>query len=104
VMPKVEVRYLSATSIGMFEQTAAGYGEIWYDLGGRRTMSRVTTAEGVLESIYSLANVTPPAESDEGVFRGHPLAVPAKGAGTLFYGVWPGLFLGGAILVRRRFQ
>lgn len=103
VMPKVQVRYLSATSIGLFEQTNAGYGEIWYSLGGRRTMSRVTTAEGVLESIYSLANVTPPAETDE-VFRGRPLATPAKGAGTLFYGVWPGVFLAGGILVRRRFQ
>ena len=103
-MPKVQVRYLSATSAGLFEQTAAGYGEIWYDLGGRRTMSRVTTAEGVLESIYSLANVTPPAEKDESVFRGHPLATPAKGAGTLFYGVWPGIFLAGGILVRRRFH
>jgi hypothetical protein len=102
-MPKVQVRYLSATSIGLFEQTSAGYGEIWYDLGGRRTMSRVTTAEGVLESIYSLANVTPPVQTDDEVFRGHPLAAPSKGAGTLFYGVWPGLFLAGGILVRRRF-
>ena len=67
-------------------------------------MSRVTTAEGVLESIYSLANVTPPAETGDEIFRGHPLAVPAKGAGTLFYGVWPGLFLAGGILVRRRLQ
>jgi hypothetical protein len=103
-IPKVQVRYISSTSIGLFEQTGAGYGEIWYDLGGRRTMSRVTTAEGVLESIYSLANVTPPAETDDEVFRGHPLAAPAKGAGTLFFGVWPGLFLAGGILVRRRFR
>ena len=103
-MPKVQVRYQSATSIGMFEQTNAGYGEIWYDLGGRRTMSRVTTAEGVLESIYSLANVTPPAETDDETFRGHPLAVQSKGAGILFYGVWPAVFLAGGILMRRRFQ
>jgi len=103
-IPKVQVRYLSATSIGLFEQTGAGYGEIWYDLGGRRTMSRVTTAEGVLESIYSLANVTPPVETGDEVFRGHPLAAHSSGAGTLFYGVWPGLFLAGGILVRRRFR
>jgi ABC-2 type transport system permease protein len=104
VIPKVQVRYLSATSIGLFEQTSAGYGEIWYSLGGRRTMSRVTTAEGVLESIYSLANMTPPVETGDEVFRGHPLAAPSKGAGTLFYGVWPGLFLAGGILVRRRLR
>jgi hypothetical protein len=104
VMPKVQVRYRSSTSIGLFEQTSAGYGEIWYDLGGRRTMSRVTSAEGVLESIYSLANVTPPAETDDEIFRGHPLPAPASGAGTLFYAVWPGVFLAGGILVRRRFR
>src|SRR4030095_10208704 len=51
-MPRVQVEYVSATSTGLFEQTAPHYGEIWYELGGRRKMSRVTTAEGVLETIY----------------------------------------------------
>jgi ABC-2 type transport system permease protein len=104
VMPGLQVQYVSGTSIGLFEQTTAGYGEIWYSLAGRKTMSRMTTAEGVLEAIYSLAGIAPPAENDEAAFRGHPLAVPAKGAGTLFYGVWPGLFLAAGILARRRFR
>lgn len=102
VMPKLQVTYVSATSIGLFEQTGAGYGEIRYDLGGRKTVSRVTTAEGVLETVYSLAGIVPPAENDEAVFRGYPLAVPAKGAAALFYGFWPGLTLACGILVRRR--
>jgi hypothetical protein len=101
VMPTVQVRYVSSTSIGLFEQTRAGYGEIWYDLGGHKTMSRMTTAEGVLESIYSLAGITPPPESDENTFRGHPLATPAKGAGFVFYAAWPALVLAGGILTRR---
>jgi hypothetical protein len=88
----------------LFEQTSAGYGEIWYEMGGRKTMSRVTTAEGVLESIYELAGTKPPAENDEGGFRGHPLAVPAKGAGAIFYLLWPGLFLAGSILTRKRLK
>ena len=104
VMPKLQVEYISGTSIGLFEQTRPGYGEIWFDLGGRRTMSRMTTAEGVLEAIYSIAGVTPPAETGESIFRGHPLAVGATGAGTIFYALWPGLFLAGGILVQRRFQ
>jgi hypothetical protein len=104
VMPKVNVQYVSGTSIGLFEQTSAGYGEIWYEMGGRKTMSRVTTAEGVLESIYELAGTKPPAENDEGGFRGHPLAVPAKGAGAIFYLLWPGLFLAGSILTRKRLK
>jgi hypothetical protein len=102
VMPKMQVSYVSATSIGLFEQTSAHYGEIWYDLGGRRAMSRMITAEGVLETIYSIAGVTPPTESDEGIFRGHPLAVPPKGAATVFYGIWPALVVAGGFLVRRR--
>ncbi|HMD33573.1 MAG TPA: hypothetical protein VKH42_01330, partial [Vicinamibacterales bacterium] len=36
VMPNLTVEYVSSTSIGLFEQTAAHYGEVWYDLGGTR--------------------------------------------------------------------
>lgn len=104
VMPQVHVQYVSGTSIGLFEQTSAGYGEIWYEMGGRKTMSRVTTAEGVLESIYELAGTKPPVENDEDSFRGHPLAVSAKGAGAVFYLLWPGLFLGSAVLTRKRLK
>jgi hypothetical protein len=104
VMPDVRVHYTSSSSIGLFEQTRPGYGEIWYHLAGTQTMSRVTTAEGVLESIYTLAKVAPPVEAGDDVFRGHPLAVPPRGAGTIFYILWPGFFLAGAILVRRRFR
>jgi hypothetical protein len=102
VMPKVQVQYVAATSIGLFEQTGAHYGEIWYDLGGKKTMSRVTTAEGVLEAIYSLAGIAPPQENDDEVFRGHPLAVAPKAAGAVFYIVWPFLVIVSGFFVRRR--
>ena len=102
VMPRMRVHYISATSIGIFEQTAEHYGEIWYQLDGRKTMSRVTTAEGVLESIYEVAGVTPPAEGEDDIFRGHPLAVPPKGAAAVFYGVWPAAIAAVAVLIRRR--
>ena len=102
IMPNLDVHYVAATSIGLFEQTSAGYGEIWYSLAGRKTMSRVTTAEGVLEAIYSLAGITPPPENENDVFRGHPLAAPPTGAGTLFYIAWPALFLATGIFARRR--
>jgi hypothetical protein len=100
VMPNLTVEYISSTSIGLFEQTAAHYGEIWYDLGGKRTMSRVTTAAGVLEAIYELAGIHAPEEDDD-VFRGHPLAVPPTGAPIIFYGLWPALVVAAAFLVRR---
>ena len=101
VMPGLEVRYVAATSTGLFEQASAGYGEIWYQLAGRRIMSRATSAEGVLEAIYSVARVPPPPETAESIFRGHPLAVAPRGAAPIFYILWPGLFLSGALLIRR---
>ena len=100
VMPEVRVQYLSATSIGLFEQSAPHYGEIWYELDGKREMSRSTTAESALETIYALAGVTPPPESGD-IFRGHPLAVAPRGAAAVFYGVWPAAVVIGAVLIRR---
>jgi hypothetical protein len=101
-MPKLQVQYISATSIGLFEQTSQQYGEIWYELGGRKVMSRVTTAEGVLEAIYELAGMAAPVENDATEFRGHPLAVPPKGAATVFYRLWPALVAGAAFYEFRR--
>jgi len=104
VMPKLQVQYVAATSIGLFEQTNAHYGEIWYYMDGRKTMSRTVTAEGVLEAIYSVAGIAPPTENDEEIFRGHPLAVTPTGAAAIFYAIWPCLIVVGGILVRRRFR
>ena len=102
VMPKLQVQYVSATSIGLFEQNSQHYGEIWYELDGRKVVSRVTTVEGVLEAIYHLAGLTVPVESDAAEFRGHPLAVPPKGAATVFYRLWPALVAGAAFFEFRR--
>ena len=102
VMPDVQIDYVSGTSIGLFEQTSERYGEVWYKLGGRREMSRVVTAEGVLETIYSVARLTPPTEDEAEVFRGHPLAVSPRGANLVFYGLWPAAVVGFALITRRR--
>jgi ABC-2 type transport system permease protein len=101
VMPSLHVRYESATSIGLFEQTAPHYGEIWYELGGKKAMTRATTAESALETIYDLAGIKAPAENDD-LFRGHPLAVAPKGAAAVFYGIWPALIIVSAFLLRRK--
>ena len=102
VLPATQVTFISATTVGLFEQTSEHYGEIWYDIGGRRAMSRITTAEGVLETIYDLAKITPPVESDDDVFRGHPLAARPRGAAMVFYGIWPASCLAVALMLRRR--
>ena len=93
-MPKVDIRYVSATSIGLFEQANPHYGEIWYKLGGHSVMSRATNQEAVLEEIYELGGLQPPGENTEDIFRGHPLAVPPRGAAAVFYLAWPALVTG----------
>jgi ABC-2 type transport system permease protein len=101
-MPSLQVQYVAATSTGLFEQARAHYGEISYEMAGRRQISRATTVEGVLETIYSLAGVVPPPVSEADIFRGHPLPVPPRGAATVFYGIWPAAVVAGAFLVGRR--
>ena len=64
-------------------------------------LSRSTTAESALETIYDLAGVKPPVESGE-IFRGHPLAVAPKGAAVVFYGIWPAAIVAGAFFIRRK--
>ncbi len=66
-------------------------------------MSLATTAEGVIEAIYSVAGMAPPKEDEDAAFRGHPLAVRPRGAAVMFFGAWPTLTLLTGFLVRRRF-
>jgi hypothetical protein len=104
VLPRTQVRYESSTSIGLFEQSNPHYGEIWYDLGGRRAMSRSTTVEGVLDTIYGLSGVAPRATAGDDEFRGHPLAVLPAGAPWVFYGAWPAMVAALALWMHRRRQ
>jgi hypothetical protein len=101
VLPRLDVRFVSATASGLFEQSAEGYGEIRYELDGRRLTSRSSTPEGVLEAVYELARIAPPAVADE-PFRGHPLARAPVGAAWIFFGVWPAAVGSLALVTTRR--
>jgi hypothetical protein len=102
VMPNLAVSYTARTSSGLYESADPGYGEIWYDLGGKRTMSRLITGEGVLETIFSLAGVSP-GEEPGGEFAGHPLTARPAGAAVVFYGLWPAAVgLASFVILRRR--
>jgi hypothetical protein len=102
VMPRLTVQYVARTSVGLFEQNTEHYGEINYTLGDKHATSRIVSADGVLETIYELAGVTPPDIGEEEVFRGHPLAVPPRYAGTVFYGGWlAAVAVAGVIRYRR---
>ncbi len=101
-LPDVAVAYAASTSTGLFERPGEHYGEVWYELGARRTMSRSTTEPIVLETIYALAGVAPPTVDDGTAYPGYPLVAAPRLAAPLFYVVWP---LGIALLwlwTRRR--
>jgi len=100
-LPSVQIEYVSATSTGLFEQTADRYGEISYELNGRRLVSRNTTAEGVLESVMELGGVSSPPDNGE-IFRGHPLAARPRGAAAVFYVAWPLIIAAMAFYVQGR--
>ena len=100
-LPELRVRYVAATSIGLFEQTAEHYGEIWYTWKSRRALSRATSAEGVLETIYGLTGI-PPSVEREDTFRGHPLAASPRFAAAAFYLAWPALTMVAGLAVFRR--
>jgi hypothetical protein len=104
VAADLDIRYIAATSTGLFEQNQAGYGEIWYEYNGRREMSRLTTVEGVLETIYTMAAIKLPADVKETAYRGRPFTASPDGAATLFYGLWPATALLAGLLVQRRFH
>lgn len=89
ILPRVEVNYAAHTRSGLFEGSADHYGEVWYELGGRKVMTRSTTEPIVLESVYKLAGIPPPAHTDGLEFSGHPLAASPKGAVLIYYCIWP---------------
>jgi ABC-2 type transport system permease protein len=100
-MPKVTVEYVSGSATGVFEQASEHYGEIWYDLGGKRIVGRAATTDGVLDAIYELAGIQGPQEGEAG-HRGHPLAAQPNGAIPLFYVVWPLAVLSLGLFLHRR--
>jgi hypothetical protein len=100
-MPNVRVEYISGTATGLFEQASEHYGEIWYELGGKRIVGRATTTDAVLDAVYELAGVPAPQEGGTG-HRGHPLAAQPVGAVPLFYVVWPLAMLGLGIVLQKR--
>ena len=89
ILNHVEIVYAAKSQTGLFEAPGDRYGEIWYEIGNRKTMSRSATEPIVLETLYQLAGVPHGERMTGGGFPGHPLAVRPTGAGWLFYLVWP---------------
>ncbi|MDB4906616.1 MAG: hypothetical protein JWO05_1400 [Gemmatimonadetes bacterium] len=87
-MPDVRVVYAASERSEIFAAPGNHYGEVWYELGGRREMLRSTTEPIVLEVIYKLAGVPAPAASDAPAYPGYPLATTVPGAGLPFFAAW----------------
>jgi hypothetical protein len=100
-MSRVTINYVSGSATGLFEQAREHYGEIWYELGGKRIVGRSMTRDGVLDAIYELAGLQPPQEGEAG-HRGHPLSAQPFGAVPLFYVVWPLTIVALGFLLHRR--
>lgn len=92
-LPAMRVTTVARTSTGLFEPPDGHYGEVWYTLGARRAMSRSTTEPIVLETIYELAGMRPPAPGAVEPYPGYPLAARPRWAALLFYLCWPAAVL-----------
>lgn len=101
ILPHLEVDYTAGGRTGLFAGGADHYGEIWYEMGGQKVMERSTIEPVVLEQIYQLAGLQPPAQNEENVSPGYPLAVRPKWANWTFYGFCPLLTLFAWWLTRR---
>ncbi|HEU4996840.1 MAG TPA: hypothetical protein VFT29_18615 [Gemmatimonadaceae bacterium] len=101
-LPNVSVVNTAQSATGLFEPFAgvsrdgtpesnAGYGEVWYQVGAKRAMSRSTTEPIVLDVIYELGGVTPPARAGQPAYPGYPLATAPDTAPYFFFLILPGI-------------
>jgi ABC-type transport system involved in multi-copper enzyme maturation permease subunit len=88
ILPDVEIVHAAHSRTGLFEAGGDRYGEVWYQLAGRKSMTRSTTEPIVLDNLYQLARVPPPVRR-ESEFPGHPLPATPSGAAVLYYAIWP---------------
>lgn len=90
---RVDVTYASAGRTGLFAGAGENYGEIWYEVDGRRVMSRSVAEPIVLETIYEAASRTPPNAAEDRAYPGYPLAVPLSRGASYLLLVWPLLIM-----------
>jgi hypothetical protein len=101
-LPHVDVSYVARGSSGLFARPGEHYGEVWYAIGPRQAMTRSTTEPIVLETVYSVAGITPPTNGTDSAYPGYALVAHAVGAPLIFYLLWPGAVLVIWLLTRRR--
>jgi hypothetical protein len=88
ILPEMDIVHAARSRAGLFEAAGEHYGEVWYELAGRKSMTRSTTEQIVLDNLYQLAQMPPPVRRDS-EFPGHPLPATPRGAAWLYYAFWP---------------
>ena len=88
-LPAVHVDYAARGATGLFEGSAARYGEVVYRLNDKEAMTRSTTVPIVLETIYGLAGLTPPTAGAADAYPGYPHVAHIRLIAPLFYVLWP---------------
>ena len=96
----LKIDYAATGQTGLFESDVDHYGEIWYEMRGQKIMDRSTIEQVVLEQVYKLAGINPPASTEDD-FPGYPLAARPRWAAGIFYGAWPLVTILGWWLIRR---
>ncbi|HXD32826.1 MAG TPA: hypothetical protein VN643_17010 [Pyrinomonadaceae bacterium] len=100
-LAQLDVEYAASGRTGLFAGADDHYGELWYEMDGQKVIERSIIEEVVLEQVYQLAKVTPPARRTDNEFSGYPLAASPKFAAGIFYGLWPLLIIVAWWLSRR---
>lgn len=89
ILPDVRIERTVKTGTGLFARSGEGYGEVWYQIGDKRAMTRSTTEPIVLETIYALGGVPAPSPDTARAYPGYPLAVQPRGSSLIFFVLMP---------------
>ena len=96
----IHVTYASASTTGLTSRDEH-YGEMVYAIGNRADTTRSVIEQVVLEIIYNLAGVTPPATSAEPPYPGYPFDRVPGGIALVFFVAWPLVVVAGWWLGRK---
>lgn len=96
VLPQLDVEYAAHGRSGLFE--GERYGEIWWETGGRKAMSRSTTEAIVLDTLLHLAQVPIATLGEPAPYGGHALQAAPRFAFLIYYLLWPLVVVALAVL------
>ncbi|MDB4913303.1 MAG: hypothetical protein JWM95_947 [Gemmatimonadetes bacterium] len=85
---QLHVEYAAKSRSGLFESSGSSYGEIWLDAAGRRVVTRSVAEPVVLDAVYEVLHIVPPA-AESNAYPGYPAHVESAIAPWLFFALIP---------------